>query len=238
MREPGSRAVGPIVLVLPILTAVLAIAVLRQLQHVRPAVEAPVPDDREALVDGWRARAERPDGSVLEAVLVPLRSAPDRQAFEAEALRRRLDLGPGGPWRLSLVRLGGGSEPLDLATLRVFDEQGLALAPIPADGPADSGAAGAEPLRVLLAPPAHGLAPDRRAELCLWGRGPGAPDTTVLLHVGEGPAATLSLEPCQVPRADLPQHLARLDADRLLDEVSGKDADAPSSDVERTPRGF
>jgi len=153
--------------------------------HTRPAL----PDG--AGVEGWAGTLELgsdgPDGDgakaggvsrALHARLLPLHADPDRQVFDGRALQRRLELGPGAPWRLvvAYLRAGSGSAPsIPLSGWSVVDAEGLALTPIVDGARAEAGLEqGAfDPLRSLLAVPDR-LDPGHEVTLILWGRAPGS----------------------------------------------------------------
>jgi hypothetical protein len=165
----------------------------------RPAAPAPVASDPERTLDGWFASLEGADGSVLELRLGPLYAQPERQAFDAQALRAKLGLSSGQPMRLqvqwrprakaldSLGRaplaggatfdpaaspeLAEGPAALGLGPLWVTDEDGHALSTL--EFPADEATPVRDPLRTLLQAPGGALAQGQSAEWVLWGRIPG-----------------------------------------------------------------
>jgi hypothetical protein len=182
-----------------------------------------------AAVDGWVGTLAGPGGARLEARLTPLHAAPERQAFDARALERRLALEPGEPWLLVLRYRADDGPPsalapaaelpvavpaLALARVEVHDEGGRAARALPsaAVGPATP----ADPLRVLLAPPAEDLAPGEEVGLVLWGRRPAGSARVEGLWAewddGRGfTAGALALHPRGVDRAALHAAVARLD---------------------------
>ena len=89
-------------MILPFLLLLLgALYLARQHDRGAPAVP-PLTVDPEASVAALRGELAGARGDWLIATLVPLHNDPSRQAFEAAALSRRLELGPGEPWRLSV----------------------------------------------------------------------------------------------------------------------------------------
>lgn len=128
-------------------------------------------------VAGWVGLHESELGLRVHVRLAPLHARPARQAFESRALARRLDLGPGEPWRLvlRLVSASRGGEArghLRLGALTLEDEGGPALATIERAAQARPGEV-ADPLATLLAPP-EGVRAGEEVGLVLWGRPPRA----------------------------------------------------------------
>lgn len=171
---PGARvaALGPWLMLFP--AVFLALAVVWVLERrSAPASPPSLPPQAARSVPGWSGQLELGDGRLL-AQLSPLHAAPGRQAFERRALGTRLDLGPGEPWKLVLryaAEPGPQPEGVSLERLTVADEEGRRLAPLAprqlaAGEPAD-------PLRVLLTPPAEDLLPGDAIHLVLWGPEPG-----------------------------------------------------------------
>ncbi len=105
------RGSGPFLLVLlPAALLALVAAFLFQRPRARVGVPPPVAADPDETIEAFGARLDGLDGSRLVARLAPLHADPDRQRFEAGSLKRRLELEPGQPWRLSL-RWDGPAHP-------------------------------------------------------------------------------------------------------------------------------
>ncbi len=169
-----------------------------------PAPAAPAAD-AAATTLAWDGTLECADGSALRVRIQALHPAADRQAFDAAALRQRLALGPGEPFRCEIERTAatrGAAAPAPLfADLCVEDEAGTALA-LP-----DPPRALASPLVTLLRAPAEGLAPRSTLTLLLWGRAPG-PGARCRFSA----ASEVALARAEVAVPDAESPLARVDA--------------------------
>lgn len=201
--------------------------------------------DPEQTIEALVAELSGLDGSRLGARLSPLHVDPERQAFERDSLRRRFDLPEGEPWRLSLEwRAGAGTTPvgsgsarftgsgpargeptaaqlaaLGLGPVRIEDEEGTALGPLPIVAGGDDPA----PLATLLAPPAGSLGPGQAVDWVLWGRRPlrgavligllppPASEAADEFAAATGLAGALVFEPGPVRRHTLVLPLARLE---------------------------
>jgi hypothetical protein len=165
---------GPYLLVIPL---ALTIATL---WWVRRPADSGVPTGPPARVDpdsthdvlGGEAVLS---GATLAFWLAPSDPVSDRQAFQAQALRKRYALPEGEPWRLRLEwrrpadrQIAAAEAPgLDVSRLAVVDGDGVALAPLMLARELD-------PLATLLAPPAQPLTIGTSLDLFLWGREPRA----------------------------------------------------------------
>jgi hypothetical protein len=193
------RRVGPLVLILPL--AFLVGGALYLVKRVPALAPAPPPEisDPGEEVAGFAGELAGAGGSRLEAWLAPLHADPARQALEAAAMRRRLELAHGSPWRLVLRwrpppagapappapapygKSGppGGEAPardapgaIGLGPVEVRDELGLALGSlVPAARPGEPGAV-ADPLRTLFSAPPGSLREGEAVDWILWGRLP------------------------------------------------------------------
>ena len=188
---------------LTVLLLMVVLFLLRERPWREEDLAQPAVSDPEQTVEVLVAEVQGADGSRLRARLTPLHAEPARQEFEREALQRRLGLGAGEPWRLSLewrrsesssVPRAAGSgagrftgsgpargEPLQaqlaalgLGGVAVEDAEGAALGALPERDP-EPGAAGAspDPVRTLFAPPTSSLGPGQTIDWILWGRRPG-----------------------------------------------------------------
>jgi hypothetical protein len=159
----------------------------------------------------------------LTALLLPLQVVPEWQAFDAQALLRRLGHAGGEPWRLELSYVDdkGVAGELSLAQLEVRDGAGVALKPDRAGEPDPDPRLPSDPLRVLfLGTPAR-LAPNTHAQVCCFGR---TPKERLELVVGEpfGPASealVLDLAPVRIPSAEVARHLARIERTRETEQA-------------------
>lgn len=190
MSASGSSRTFPLALAAALLAlgAVLAAKLSEGASGARNA--PPVIADPERPVEAWTSA----DGQWR---LTPLHAEPERQQFEAQALRKALALPEGEPFRL--VRHGAAGTG---AKVEVVDEHGLALSAIePEKGLAD-------PVRALVATPL-GFERAGEREWILWGRAPH--DAARILPSTEG-ATAVELVRSKVRRADLEQPLAQVAA--------------------------
>lgn len=192
-------------MIVPLLSLIAGALWMRGRVTGGPPPSAPRIGDPNEVVAGWQTAD---DAGPLVAELFPLHPSPERQAFEARALRERLGLGPGEPFRLRLSLVDPGS-PVDPWTLCVRAGGADVLAVVrPGPGLGASGAR--SPLATLLSPPSE-LAPDGRiAEVVLWGQRPAA-TPTLAFRTRDGREVALELEPHARPRRELPAFLARLE---------------------------
>ncbi len=211
-RAPSPRSPGLVFLGLLLGLLVVHLLTRGGREH---ADRVNVDGSEPALAPGWVASVALEPGALgpgeLRARLTRLHVAPERQSFDADALRRRLALGPGEPWRLELW-LESDAEPpasVRLGSIAVADAAGTALVPAVASAQTRAGAteAGgvADPLRTLAAvdPVLRAGAP---RQVLLWGRAPQDEPQLVLGAL----AAPVPLEPRDVEHDALPQSLARL----------------------------
>ena len=187
----------------------------------RRASPPPVIADREQAIDAFETGEALAEGGRIAYRLAPLYPDVERQAFEARALRDRLALGEGEPWRLVRTVEGAGrAVPDDPSEVEVRDDDGSALRPIDPQAP---GSGPRDPVRVVFSTPA-GARSGEAVEWLLWGRRPGSRAELVL---GHAPRA-LPLDSTRVRRADLDVPLARLEAPK-----DGKKAPADASEGSR-----
>ncbi len=167
----------------------------------RPAIARPGAADAATVLEGGLDL----DGlGRLNARLVPLHADPRRQAFDAEALRRRFAIESGEPFLLRLdlrAAADGSAGPLDPRGLRVVDEGGVALSV-----PALTVGEDLDPLAALLQAP-RAIAPGESASLVLFGREPG-PGARLILGTGD----ELALSPASALEGALDVPIARIDA--------------------------
>jgi hypothetical protein len=223
-----ARGIGPVVLILPI-CALLVFALWRQAGGgatvARSSTERPPSARGERVVDGWAGSFTVPGAApfVVEARLAPLHAVPERQAFDAAALARRLDLPQGEPWRLTLTARTNAAlgqvegAPVDAPRPAPLPLSGLALSGFQELAERGSGP-GSDPLRTLVAPPDGGLGPGQRVDLLYWRP---LPSGAVADGAGEPSACTLSaalvdttlqvvLTPTRLAEPDTSASLARL----------------------------
>lgn len=184
---------GPLLLLFPLLAFAIGVA---RLQQRRPAAAGYPTAPSQGLSQAAEAWVGRRDAT-LSATLTRLHADEARQRFETAALRRRLDLGPGEPWRLELrYDPPGGSEAtrLTLDELGVSDAEGLQLLALSAPPPPPRGGV-ADPVAVWFGQPAT-LDPARTATILLWGEEPGSN----ALLVGAGAEVLLWRGFHEVPR--------------------------------------
>lgn len=195
----------------------------------RPPTGADPEALRDVLGGEWTGA-----GGVVSFWLAPSQADAERQAFHAQALRKRYGLGNGEPWRLRLEWTAGtpngpvggvnSGARIDASKLWIESEGGARLSPL-------SIASDMDPLATLLAPPAQPLAPGLGVDVTLWGvaprgevalRGLGSAD-----EPGSGEGVVLRPRPLRV--AELAGPMARLD---LPTPASGKKREVPSSAAE------
>ncbi|HUR28402.1 MAG TPA: hypothetical protein VM509_09460 [Planctomycetota bacterium] len=211
-RAESQRSVqrgGPYWLLLPLLSAAAAVWWIRHptiaVVPSRPPLRVD-PDSTHDVLGGEMALG----GGTLAFWLAPSEPDPARQAFQAQALRRRYALPDGEPWRLRLEwRAEDGSAAqdarLDVARLSVVDAGGTALTPLMLGRELD-------PLATLLRPPVSPLTVGNALDLFLWGRAP-ASDAR-LSGIGAAPAeagSDVSLTPRPLRIGELVGPMARLD---------------------------
>jgi len=215
---------GPLLLLFPLLAFAIGVA---RLQHRRPTPggypTAPSQGRRQSA-EAWVGRA----GETLRATLTRLHADPDRQGFETEVLRRRLNLGPGEPWKLELryeVQDSGATPALEVSGLGVRDADGLQL--WPADAPPQPPPGGvADPVAIWFSPPTH-IEPGLVETIFLWGEEPGGD----ALLVGAGSDVLLWRGFHELPlRGSL---LARLEEERDGDRPQVLDGSQGSGEGDR-----
>ena len=206
-------------LLLIALVGVSASAVLLWMRAERTVADreprAPV-FDTDPDVAGWSGEIELESGERLVARLTRLHAQPELQRFDALALRRRLDLAEGEPWRVDLRLFASranaqnadassaSASALALRSVRVRDADGQAQHELADTSFPDRSLI--DPLTVLLAPPASDLHPGEAVTLFLWGREPRG-DVAI-----EGlTQATIALSPSKIRRSEVESSLARLD---------------------------
>jgi len=208
--RPG-QGVGPIALLLPLSTLLLALLWVR---HQRGGEDAGRPEPPAAVaersVDGWVGTLETVPGVPLNASLTPLHDDPLRQAFDRDVLAERRGHETGQAWRLALDYGGGedgGSAPpaLELDPLAVRDAAGSELVAAVRQAPSPAKGGLADPLRALLAVPAT-LEPGEELIAVLWGE---PPSEGMVLIVGPH---ELELLPGVLPVSVVSRTLARLDS--------------------------
>ena len=227
---PGLRAEVSAARIVPwtlvtALLVLLASAVIRlQQRSAREPYAPPSVSDPDQPVEALLGELDLDERSRLKLRITPLYADRERQALEAQALARRLELDPGEPWRV--VRTFEGDEGeraawTDSTPIRVSDDEGPALVSLP---PAAPGTTLVDPLSVTLA--AWSTADGRELSAVLWGRRPGA---------GARLEAPLSvpLEWGAVHRSEIEVPLARLDARETRNSAraqpsDGADATNPS----------
>ena len=159
--------------------------------------------------------------------LTPLWADRERQAFDAHALRERLKLGEGEPWRLECSvegvltdaeRAALAEQPVEVT---VRDDAGRALASLAAE-PATR--AVVDPVRTLIETSRAEFAPQAQRTWILWGR---APVSGVRLEFG-AQRAEIALEPRTVRRSRIEVPMARLEL-----ESSGKNDALDASEGDR-----
>jgi hypothetical protein len=181
-----------------------------------PSERAPVRAEPERALPAFLGTRPAAEGQPpLVARLTRLHADPARQSFDARALRERLVLGMGEPWRLELTHEGGpDSAAIEVGELSVIDERGVALNAL-RPGRRSADPAVGDPVSALLGPPAQPLEPGGALQWVLWGR---APEGNVRLRGLAGAAADglageegaeLPMAPTEVPSGTVPQSLAR-----------------------------
>lgn len=192
--------IGPIVLVLPVLSAILGALILYDRgDGARGSTPLPEVADPDGLVAGWHGSRTFADGSRLDVELLPLHADPVRQDFDAQALAARLGLPEGAPWQLKaswsraaaaeraeraegaegIGGIGGIGGGFALGSLAIEAAQGARMAPLAelAEPPALS-----DPIYTLFAAPLEPLVPGAQAVLVMWiTAGPPDPERDLLL---------------------------------------------------------
>ena len=177
----------------------LAILLVVRWRAENPLSAPPAVADPDQPVEAFACEHTTASGTLV-ARLAPLHADAGRQRFESEALRARLALEAGAPWRLSLSWEAEPDAPaVELAGIRVVDDRGdalrtLELAPAPGD-----------PVRTLLAAPRGPLAPGASTQCVLWGREPGS--GARIAGVGD---SDLTLQTHALKRSELNLPLARV----------------------------
>ena len=212
-RSLARRSVGPVVLLLPLAFALLAVAFLRDasLPTLGPRAEPPI-QGTDGDVAGWAGELTLDGGRKLRVTLGPLHSDDSRQAFDSRALAERFGLRQGQVFKLVLSELSKEDAaaqfelPIAPNELSVTDGNGLAMSVLtpkisaPTDGVAD-------PLRVLLSAPDRMLNEGGRATWILWGRSPG----TEARVEGFDSGVSLPLTERRLPREQVDVALLRRD---------------------------
>lgn len=118
----------------------------------------------------WTAAGDLAGLGRVAVRVAPLHADPTRQAFEAGALRARVDGLAGEPYlvQIEIERGPPSAARLDPATVRVEDDAGTALA-----APAIPASNDPDPVATLLRPPAP-IAAGERVSFVLFGREPAA----------------------------------------------------------------
>jgi len=173
-------------------------------------------EDPDQPVDALRAELSLDSRGRLIAELTPLHAEPSHDAFEADSLRRRLNLADGRPWRLRLRwdapassggssgSIGddlerGGREVLGLGALEVVVGDQVVARSL--DLP-ESASAPVDPVRTLLSSPRGALGPGEAVDVVLWGSGAHGRAQLRGLTMASG-ALPLDLEPTTLARAEL-----------------------------------
>lgn len=170
------------------------------------------PDD----VGGFLATAALPatTGGQLSVRLAPLKSAPEWQAFDRDALARRFgpDLGTG--WRLLLTWdvAPEGAEALGIEDLEVGTAAGVLR---PMQSPPTATDTPADPLKTLFGGTGSELAPGGAYEVVVFGESPTDDEDPVLRVRLAGVPETLSIDMSahRVLTRDLTRSIARADRD-------------------------
>lgn len=177
-RHKGLEA-GPLVLILPLLSMVIAVLWITRWNPDSTSEFAPSPEqDASQRVAGWMGRADLGEGLELIVRLAPFHEDVRQQEFERGALARRFKLGAGQPLRLELSyqRVAGAPDGprLALQEISVRDATGLA-ADVPflkeqalQPGPGQV----VDPVVLLFSIPTADLTSGHAISLVLWGRLP------------------------------------------------------------------
>ncbi len=221
MSVPRSRALwnGPLVVFVPLVLSACAVWWMRHpgvsLVPSRPPARVD-PETTQVVLGGELELSP----STLVFWLAPADLDVGRQAFQAQALRKRYALDEGEPWRLRLEWRAGeaaGTLPswssIELSKLVIEDQRGRALAPMHLNRELD-------PLATLLQPPAVPLEMGASIDLVLWGRAPGAEAKLVGFEARDssdrevilGHEFQVSLSSRPLRKGDLVGPLARLDS--------------------------
>lgn len=210
MSAPGASRTFPLALAAALLALGAALAARLVASSSESHNTPPVVADPERPVDAWTSA----DGAWR---LTPLHADPERQQFEAQALRQALSFSEGEPFRL--VRRGAAGAG---AEVEIEDEHGLALVPIEPE------ANDVDPVRALLATP-QGFERAGEREWILWGREPH--DGARVVFGERGVEVRVALERSKVRRADLEQPLAQLAPTGANGKVSERSASEASREA-------
>lgn len=205
--RPVRVQAGPFLLALPLFVACLVIVhmVSRGDAGRQSSVELDT-DDIDA-VEGFTGRTSL-RGVELDLRLTRLHGERGHQLYDADALRERLDLGSGEPWRLEIRRASDdrANTPVLRVTVRelvAVGEIGGRLLPIePAEEPGPL----SDPLRSVLVPGSVELRPGDTGQVVLWGS---LAEGEVVRIEGMDDAEPASMKPSEIPRRELPRHLAQ-----------------------------
>lgn len=214
-RPRPLSGLGPAALILPVLSALaIGLFVTERGRAERAPALAPIAVPQAELA-AWSGSVILPSGARLGLRLSPLQPDPRRQAFDAELLARRLDLGPAQPWRLEVALEAQGSagsvQPVAIAfdDLRVFDREGVVSTALTTRA--------TSPLATLLRSDAGAtLESGCTIQLVLWGREPhGSPRVggielvSTLDSEAEAQTIECALTPFELHEAQLPASVAR-----------------------------
>ncbi len=159
-----------------------------------PREEVPRASRDPGLLAALEGELELGDGTRLHVLLHPMHADPVRQAFERQALAKRLSLPDGAPWSVSIERTAAAAgrtpRPLEVRAPSVVDGSGTCLRALPP--PATSTDRKPDPLRTLLAGLEGDLPPATVRRGVLWGRAPLAPGRLVLEREIELRACTVA----------------------------------------------
>lgn len=219
----GPRAIS-LALVFALLALLASAVVKLATNEALPGPSRPEIADPEQPIEAWVALRNGAPARSVRYRLTALYTDPARQAFEAAALRARLGLAEGEPYRLTRTRDPLAADGPALSERPVVrDEHGQALAPIPASVPGDGPA---DPIRTLFSTPV-GIERGGAREWILWGR---APHGAAELALDDGHCLALTQD--KVRRADLEVPMAHLERAA----AAGKNAGAAASKPDREPQ--
>lgn len=196
------------------------IALAGWLAWTRPPAELPPPEESPRAsrdpgpLAALEGELELDDGTRLRVLLHPMHADPLRQAFERQALAKRLGLPEGVPWSVAIERTaaaaGSTPRPLEVRAPSVVDGSGTCLRALPP--PAPSTDKKPDPLRTLLAALEGDLPPATVRRGVLWGRAPLAQSRLVIDREIELHACTVAagqLESAWVRVGAVPREGAR-----------------------------